>query len=151
MAASSPQCHRGIVLVKISRSITWSRPLHDMKLNCRPQVKLRLLQERVQSPTDWIVIADSDEFYDFSVLGGGVQVGSMHQMAPPNVWEPVQCSALAHTTCRCGRSTSSRVLQQLQPSGGSSSHFCRWQAGLQSMSPTTDRLCLLISSFCRSM
>lgn len=43
------------------------------------QIKLRLMKERIKSPEDWIVIADSDEFYDFDVLGPGIQVGSQVQ------------------------------------------------------------------------
>jgi hypothetical protein len=39
------------------------------------QIKLRLMSERTKSLQDWIVIADSDEFYDFDALGPGIQVG----------------------------------------------------------------------------
>jgi hypothetical protein len=38
------------------------------------QIKLRLLHERIQSLQDWVVIADSDELYDFDALGPGIQV-----------------------------------------------------------------------------
>ena len=39
------------------------------------QIKLRLVNERIKSLQDWVVIADSDEFYDFDALGPGIQVG----------------------------------------------------------------------------
>jgi hypothetical protein len=32
------------------------------------------MYDRITSPQDWVVIADSDEFYDFDALGPGVQV-----------------------------------------------------------------------------
>ena len=41
---------------------------------CWLQIKLRLMQDHVASPHDWIVIADSDEFFDFDALGPGIQV-----------------------------------------------------------------------------
>ena len=49
------------------------------------QIKLRLLHDHIASPHDWIVIADSDEFFDFDALGPGIQVvpracGVMHMV-----------------------------------------------------------------------
>lgn len=37
------------------------------------EIKLRLMHERIRSLQDWIVVADSDEFYDFDALGPGIQ------------------------------------------------------------------------------
>ena len=41
---------------------------------CWLQIKLRLMNDRIASPHDWIVVADSDEFFDFNALGPGIQV-----------------------------------------------------------------------------
>jgi hypothetical protein len=45
-----------------------------IRLSCWLQIKLRLMQDHITSPQDWIVIADSDEFYDFDAIGPGIQV-----------------------------------------------------------------------------
>lgn len=74
------------------------------------QVKLRLLQERVTNLTNWIVIADSDEFYEYGPLGSNVQVGFQPRSSTKRFWGSfvicllkqgcsVQCSGVAF----CGR------------------------------------------------
>ncbi len=45
------------------------------------QVKLRQLHEHVKSPGDWIVIADSDELYDYTPIAPSVQVGDQRSFS----------------------------------------------------------------------
>ena len=70
------------------------------------QIKLRLMSERIKSLQDWIVIADSDEFYDFDALGPGIQVGLPPHFGNAGVTYICHSGARCHPTNVCATTAS---------------------------------------------
>lgn len=111
------------------------------------------MHQRIKSLQDWIVVADSDEFYDFDALGPSIQVSLPVQQTQRHIVS-ASPSSTTHTgydrLCRAGtviiavavlrRSTSAG----LKPRMPASAPACWWTGELQSSYPSVEHTAVLL-------